>query len=163
VTRIPGTRVWAVRNADDTTVYAFGFGIYLGDLPRPGWDADLTSPAHRAMCERAIRRGDADPIDCSAYYLAKVAAGDMTQIEADEIIARAENHRRAEQAKPMDQRIDELTRSLADNPKIRLDSGGVVWGCECWWGEADNDTPERYAKGRTIVTVPPPHPDDEES
>ena len=20
------------------------------------------------------------------------------------------------------------------NPKIRLDNGDVVWGCECWWG-----------------------------
>lgn len=20
------------------------------------------------------------------------------------------------------------------NPKIKLDSGKVVWGCECWWG-----------------------------
>ncbi len=22
------------------------------------------------------------------------------------------------------------------NPKIVLDSGDIVWGCECWWGEA---------------------------
>lgn len=22
----------------------------------------------------------------------------------------------------------------ATNPKIRLDSGKIVWGCECWWG-----------------------------
>ena len=20
------------------------------------------------------------------------------------------------------------------NPKIRLDNGKIVWGCECWWG-----------------------------
>jgi len=20
------------------------------------------------------------------------------------------------------------------NPRIRLDSGEIVWGCECWWG-----------------------------
>lgn len=20
------------------------------------------------------------------------------------------------------------------NPRIRLDNGDVVWGCECWWG-----------------------------
>lgn len=20
------------------------------------------------------------------------------------------------------------------NPRIKLDRGGVVWGCECWWG-----------------------------
>jgi hypothetical protein len=23
------------------------------------------------------------------------------------------------------------------NPKIVLDSGKVVWGCECWWGAED--------------------------
>jgi hypothetical protein len=23
------------------------------------------------------------------------------------------------------------------NPKILLDSGKVVWGCECWWGPED--------------------------
>jgi len=23
------------------------------------------------------------------------------------------------------------------NPKIVLDSGKVVWGCECWWGSED--------------------------
>ena len=22
-----------------------------------------------------------------------------------------------------------------DNPRIDLDSGKTVWGCECWWGE----------------------------
>ena len=25
-------------------------------------------------------------------------------------------------------------------PRIRLDSGDVVWGCECWWG------PEEYVR-----------------
>lgn len=24
------------------------------------------------------------------------------------------------------------------NPRITLDSGEVVWGCECWWGPEDN-------------------------
>lgn len=23
------------------------------------------------------------------------------------------------------------------NPKITLDNGNVVWGCECWWGAED--------------------------
>lgn len=23
------------------------------------------------------------------------------------------------------------------NPRIDLDSGKVVWGCECWWGPAE--------------------------
>ncbi len=31
------------------------------------------------------------------------------------------------------------------NPKIRLDSGKVVYGCECWWG------PEEAVKARVAV------------
>lgn len=23
------------------------------------------------------------------------------------------------------------------NPKIKLDSGEIVWGCECWWGDEE--------------------------
>jgi hypothetical protein len=23
---------------------------------------------------------------------------------------------------------------VGPNPKIKLDSGDVVWGCQCWWG-----------------------------
>jgi hypothetical protein len=34
-----------------------------------------------------------------------------------------------------------LTEFLAgerrSNPKIVLDSGDIVWGCECWWGPED--------------------------
>lgn len=22
-----------------------------------------------------------------------------------------------------------------DNPRIRLDDGSIIWGCQCWWGE----------------------------
>ncbi len=29
----------------------------------------------------------------------------------------------------------EMRKGLGlSNPRIRLDSGQVVWGCECWWG-----------------------------
>lgn len=30
-----------------------------------------------------------------------------------------------------DEEIDGLGLT---NPRIRLDDGNVVWGCECWWG-----------------------------
>lgn len=30
-----------------------------------------------------------------------------------------------------------LHNSGIKNPKIVLDNGQVVWGCECWWGPAD--------------------------
>jgi hypothetical protein len=25
-----------------------------------------------------------------------------------------------------------------DNPKIQLDDGNIVWGCECWWGPEED-------------------------
>ena len=28
-----------------------------------------------------------------------------------------------------------LRECSARNPKIELDNGDVVWGCECWWGD----------------------------
>ncbi len=39
------------------------------------------------------------------------------------------------------------------NPKIVLDSGEVVWGCECWWGNAEKFEKEQLC-GRRIVFVP---------
>ncbi len=29
----------------------------------------------------------------------------------------------------------ESKREFLTNPRIRLDNGGVVYGCECWWGD----------------------------
>lgn len=40
------------------------------------------------------------------------------------------------------------------NPKIQLDDGGVVWGCECWWGAEER---VRKAIGvREVVMQPLP-------
>lgn len=34
------------------------------------------------------------------------------------------------------------------NPRIKLDDGKIVWGCECWWGdeEALKKSLEKYQK-----------------
>lgn len=24
-----------------------------------------------------------------------------------------------------------------ENPRIRLEDGSVIWGCQCWWGQAE--------------------------
>ena len=40
--------------------------------------------------------------------------------------------------------LAEYTRTLKfTNPRIELDDGGHVWGCECWWGP-EEATRERY-------------------
>lgn len=38
------------------------------------------------------------------------------------------------------------------NPKLVLDNGDVVWGCECWWGP-ENIIKEVVAKYPTVITV----------
>lgn len=44
-----------------------------------------------------------------------------------------------------------ISETGAKNPKIILDNGKIVWGCECWWG------PEEKVKNmigeRKIVEV----------
>lgn len=40
------------------------------------------------------------------------------------------------------------------NPRIRLDNGDVVWGCQCWWG--DEEQTKRHIGLREIVIVPVP-------
>lgn len=37
------------------------------------------------------------------------------------------------------------------NPRIRLDSGEIVWGCECWWGPIEEV--RRRLEGKTLVYV----------
>lgn len=76
-----GARVGAIRNADDTTVYMFGYGVFVGREPCPIIDG-------------------------------------------------------------------------FPNPKVQLDDGGVVWGCECWWGPEDQI--KRKISDRAVVIVPIP-------
>ena len=39
-----------------------------------------------------------------------------------------------------------------NNPKLQLDNGDVVYGCECWWGP-EAEVRKRFMCGRTIVEV----------
>src|SRR5574338_1487067 len=38
------------------------------------------------------------------------------------------------------------------NPKIVLDNGDVVWGCECWWG-AEDQVKAEMAKLAHVINV----------
>ena len=31
-----------------------------------------------------------------------------------------------------------LVENEHDNPCIKMDDGNYIWGCECWWGEAED-------------------------
>ena len=59
-----------------------------------------------------------------------------------------------------------LARDKQTNPKIILDSGETVWGCQCWWGEEEHiKSALEIAKteGYTITNVKMPEldPNDE--
>lgn len=43
---------------------------------------------------------------------------------------------------------------LASNPRIRLDSGDVVWGCQCWWGPEAEIKKTIGDRQVVIVSVP---------
>lgn len=37
------------------------------------------------------------------------------------------------------------------NPRIKLDSGDIVWGCECWWGPESRLA--ETLEGKTVINV----------
>lgn len=51
---------------------------------------------------------------------------------------------------------DAIRESKTTNPKIVLDNGDVVWGCECWWGneaEVKAALARHAADGWTVAEV----------
>ncbi len=40
-----------------------------------------------------------------------------------------------------------------ENPKLKMDDGTIVWGCECWWG--DETTVKKNIEGKKIVIIKP--------
>lgn len=39
----------------------------------------------------------------------------------------------------------------AENPCIKLDEGGYIWGCQCWWGPWEKY--DEVVHGREIVFI----------
>lgn len=48
---------------------------------------------------------------------------------------------------------DCLKESEITNPKIELDNGEVVYGCECWWGSEERV--KEMIDGKEIIDTPP--------
>lgn len=47
---------------------------------------------------------------------------------------------------------EELCARQRPNPRIRLDSGKVVYGCECWWG-GEEKIKEQLSKFKVVKDV----------
>lgn len=59
-----------------------------------------------------------------------------------------------EEVPPADERnpmMGMLHENGIKNPKITLDSGEDVWGCECWWGP--EDMVQKHLEGYTTTTI----------
>jgi hypothetical protein len=46
---------------------------------------------------------------------------------------------------------EKFNKAIMNNPRIKLDSGQTVWGCECWWGPVKEF--EKESQGLRIETV----------
>jgi len=44
-----------------------------------------------------------------------------------------------------------VVKNKVENPKLKLDDGRIVWGCECWWG--DEDTVKRICQDQHFTVV----------
>lgn len=146
-----GTRVVAVLNADKDTVWAFGEGTLVGDRRYGGGITE----AEMERCRRAIRKSDEmkELMDPEAIYGQLVAEGKVTAAVAAVRVAAASLAIAESQARPLDDRARDLAESMRMNPQIELDSGGVAWGCECWWWPVEEKTLADFAAGRTIVVI----------
>lgn len=150
----PGTRVYALQDADEKKVRSFGLGVYVGDLLI---SKETPSPTTYEMLEQAIRRQDNTPANESpilAMFDVAVGEGKMTSEEAAEAKEATIASLEAERAKPLEGRVQALWESLNTNPCIHLDNGGIIWGAQCWWGPEDQY--EQAIEGREVVELDPP-------
>lgn len=153
-----GARVFAVRNDDASTVWSYGLGVLVGDRRLPG---EVTDGMLR-FCEAAIRRSDRmiDMLDPHEIYGGMVLAGKITEEEAAKRITYAEQSLLAQMDRPIEDRAREAAEALRMNPLIKLDKGGYVWGCECWWYTVEDKPFDVYVAGRQVVELPAPHADE---
>ena len=159
-----GSRIAAVRDASDTIVYLYGRGVYAGDFPRPGsgnWPEETRQMARRVIEGQDDNTDEVRAAD-DAWMVRKLAetveAGKRTQAEADAELAEYRRIRLEREARraamTVEEQVVELLTGMDLNPRLDLDGGGTVWGCECWWmPEAKFD---ELIGGRTVVVVPEP-------
>lgn len=145
-------RVFALRDANETHVYSYGVGTYIGDLLCPikvemfGGEDSL-----RERLRRITEQNDAVPIEESALVGLFDALGPGDTLKTREDFIAAEE---AERRRPLFERIQEQYERVASNPCIHLDNGDIVWGIQCWWG--DEARMDEKVAGRTVEIVPVP-------
>lgn len=144
-----GTRVFAWQKADQEKVYSYGHGVYAGDFVPPGQETPAESTL--AICRQVIQEGDENPERYFGLIDYAVSKGDLTPEEGEERKTQELVRREEDKKRPIEDRALELYLSSAENPRIDLDDGSVVWGFQCWWGPEERE--EEKAAGREIVML----------
>lgn len=120
--REPPYRVAAWLDATKEEVRLLGYGTYVGDEQPPV-----------PMGINAALTGAATWEEWDALMVADFVTDGMAEDEARKLVTASSGG------------------FLKTNPKIVLDSGKVVWGCECWWGPEEKMRAE--IAGRRVVDV----------
>ena len=45
----------------------------------------------------------------------------------------------------------DMSEHKMPNPKILLDNGDIVWGCQCWWGSEEEV--RKRLEGKNIINI----------
>ena len=147
-----GSTVLAIRDSNKETVFLYGEGVYVGDLPMPG-TSDVVPDEDVEAIRAVLAEDDAVAIEEHRFvqwFDDWVNKGIRTTRTRAEVIDGIE----ATRTRPIEDRIRELYLASRLNPCIYLDSGDVVWGFQCWWGPAKQGH-ERFALiEKVIVPVP---------
>lgn len=49
--------------------------------------------------------------------------------------------------------LDDLKQNNILNPRIKLDNGDIIYGCECWWGDEEQVKKRLSQYKVTIVRI----------
>lgn len=159
-----GIRVGAILSANHAVVKFLGYGVYQGDLLRPGWEREAQAylPVAREVDGEAAQRSYEDFREqiqgfADWYKENRPEQADFYANGRVEELAREQYDKAQAKAKWTDEQIIEhlKTTSMLTNPCILLDSGKTVWGMECWWGdeEAVKQRLERFQAGGAEVVI----------
>lgn len=52
----------------------------------------------------------------------------------------------------------DLHEMKRENPRLDLDNGQVIWGCQCWWGDLDTVAKqlEQYTQAGYVINIADP-------
>lgn len=161
-----GARVVAIRDSDDEEIRIFGFGTYEGKhLPdfaaedvaamvndSKQYDQEMVDMGEDGFVEDVIsgyeQMSEVLPMDIQ--MLDKDDVKDLAREDYNEAVARVSNWSDDDYKQAI------LSNPALLNPKIKLDSGDVIWGYQCWWTEIQDETNwrEGVPGDRNVVEVP---------